>query len=297
MTAQLGIDVQAAVSVGAMFAPSAIGRWLATISHRSASGRSWAKESCTVDGLRNASASPSGAPGVAGDVEHGRRVGHVERRARSAEDLEDGLADVGDERVDVDERLDVAAAGAGVRDHDAAVRVADEDDGAGGALGEERRDVRGVAGHAVQQVRRGQHGEALGLQLGGHGVPARAVGPGSVDEDDRRLRHGQQHRASADGLLDAHAVPASGVARAAPRHEPVRLDAGSDADERQVGVGRIGGRRPERARVVVVDASTTTARCSPGDRGGTGPWPARGSRSTALVAVPSGPPCDARSGA
>ena len=63
ITAQLGIDVHAAASVGAMFAPSAMGRWLAAISQRSASGRSWAKDSCTADGLRNASTSPSGAPG------------------------------------------------------------------------------------------------------------------------------------------------------------------------------------------------------------------------------------------
>jgi hypothetical protein len=63
ITVQLGIVFQAVVWVGAVFAPSVIGRWLATISHRSASGRSCAKASWTVDGLRNASASPSGAPG------------------------------------------------------------------------------------------------------------------------------------------------------------------------------------------------------------------------------------------
>jgi hypothetical protein len=34
-TAQLGMVFQAAFSVGAVFAPSVIGRWLATISHRS----------------------------------------------------------------------------------------------------------------------------------------------------------------------------------------------------------------------------------------------------------------------
>ena len=151
-TAQLGMVFQAAVSVGAMLAPSAIGRWLATISHRSASERSWAKDSCTVDGLRNASASPSGAPGVAGDVEDRGRVGDVERGARSTEDLEDVLADVGDEGVDVDERLHVATTGAGVGDHDAAVGVTDEDDGTGRALREERGDVRRVAGDATEQV-------------------------------------------------------------------------------------------------------------------------------------------------
>ena len=63
ITAQLGMVFQDAVWVGAVLAPSVIGRWLATISHRSASGRSCAKASWTVDGLRNASASPSGAPG------------------------------------------------------------------------------------------------------------------------------------------------------------------------------------------------------------------------------------------
>src|SRR5262245_63604382 len=62
-TAQLGIVFHAATSVGAMLAPSEIGRWLDTINQRSDSDRSWAKASCTVDGLRNASASPSGAPG------------------------------------------------------------------------------------------------------------------------------------------------------------------------------------------------------------------------------------------
>ena len=47
----------------------------------------------------------------------------------------------------------------------------------------------GVGRHSAQQVRRGEDGEALALQLGGDGVPAGAVGPCSVDEDDRGLRH------------------------------------------------------------------------------------------------------------
>jgi len=63
ITVQLGMVFQAVVSVGAVFAPSVIGRWLATISHRSGSERSCAKASWTIEGLRNASASPSGAPG------------------------------------------------------------------------------------------------------------------------------------------------------------------------------------------------------------------------------------------
>ena len=82
--------------------------------------------------------------GVADDVEHGRRVGHVERRARAAEHLEDVLALVGDERVDVDERPTSPPPVAGVGDHEPAVGVTDQHDGAGGALGEERRDVGGI---------------------------------------------------------------------------------------------------------------------------------------------------------
>ena len=62
-TAQLGSVFQAAAPDGVVFALSVIGRWLATINQRSASDRSWAKDWCTVSGLRNASASPSGAPG------------------------------------------------------------------------------------------------------------------------------------------------------------------------------------------------------------------------------------------
>ena len=63
ITAQLGSDFQAAGPDGVVLALRVIGRWPATISQRSASGRSWANELCTVSGLRNASASPSGAPG------------------------------------------------------------------------------------------------------------------------------------------------------------------------------------------------------------------------------------------
>jgi AcrR family transcriptional regulator len=63
ITAQLGMVFQAVASVPAVFAPRVTGRWLAAISRRSASGRSCANDSCTVAGLRNASASPSGAPG------------------------------------------------------------------------------------------------------------------------------------------------------------------------------------------------------------------------------------------
>ena len=62
-TAQLGSDVHPEAPDGVVFALRVIGRWLSTINQRSASGRSWAKDSCTVAGLRNASTSPSGPPG------------------------------------------------------------------------------------------------------------------------------------------------------------------------------------------------------------------------------------------
>src|ERR1700685_2299261 len=65
ITTQLGIVFQAVAVVVAVFSRRVIGRWLATISQRSASGRSCAKESWTVAGLRNASASPCGAAGLA----------------------------------------------------------------------------------------------------------------------------------------------------------------------------------------------------------------------------------------
>ena len=62
-TAQLGKDFHAGAPDGVRFALSVIGRWLSTISQRSSSGRSCANASCTVSGFRNASTSPSGAPG------------------------------------------------------------------------------------------------------------------------------------------------------------------------------------------------------------------------------------------
>jgi hypothetical protein len=43
--------------------------------------------------------------------------------------------------------------------------MADQDDRAGGALREERRDVGGVARHPVQEVGRSQDGEVLALKL------------------------------------------------------------------------------------------------------------------------------------
>ena len=142
MTAQLGIDFHAAVSVGSDVGSEG-DRPLAG-GDQPTVGLGEVLCEGVVDGgrLEERLDVAFGCAGVAGEVEHGGGIGHVERGARSAEDVEDALADVGDEGVDVDERPDVAAAGPGVGDHDTAVRVADEDHGPAGALGEERRDIR-----------------------------------------------------------------------------------------------------------------------------------------------------------
>ena len=72
--------------------------------------------------------------------------------------------------------------------------VTDEQDGARDLL-QERRDVGRISLDPVQQVGWGQDGEALSLELGRNGVPARSVGPCSVDEYRRGRR-----------CLRAHAV-------------------------------------------------------------------------------------------
>ena len=58
-----------------MLAPSVIGRWPAAISQRSASGRSWAKDSCTVVGLEERLGVALGRARIADEVEHRGRVG------------------------------------------------------------------------------------------------------------------------------------------------------------------------------------------------------------------------------
>ena len=93
-----------------------------------------------------------GCAGVAGKVEHCRGIGDSERGTRIAEDVEDALADLGDEGVDVDERLDVATACTGIGDHDAAVGMADEHDRSGGALREERCDICSVCGDSAERL-------------------------------------------------------------------------------------------------------------------------------------------------
>ena len=129
MTAQLGSVFHAAGPDGAVLAPSVIGRWLGGDQPAVRLGEVLGEGLVHRVGLQERLGVALGRAGVADDVEDGRRVGDVERRAGSAEDPEDVLALVGDERVDVHERPHVTAAGPGVRDDEAAVGVADEDDG------------------------------------------------------------------------------------------------------------------------------------------------------------------------
>ena len=92
---------------GSTTAANEAGRWVAAISPWSSADRPFAKLSATTLGRRYVSGTSGGAPGR-DELEDGRRV-----RARGREDRRlarergDGLALVRDERIDVDERLDV----------------------------------------------------------------------------------------------------------------------------------------------------------------------------------------------
>ena len=141
-TAQLGSVFQAAAPDGVVLALSVIGRWLADDQPAVRLGEVLGEGRVDRVGLEERLGVALRRARVAGEVEDGGRVGDGERRSRPAEDLEDRLALVGDERVDVDQRPHVAAAGRGVGDDEAAVGVADQDDGPAGALREERGDVR-----------------------------------------------------------------------------------------------------------------------------------------------------------
>ena len=189
ITAQLGMVFQAVFSVAAVFAPRVIGAL--TCDNQPAVCLGKVLREGVVDGrrLEERLGIPFRGTGVADDVQNGSRVGNVERGTRPAKDLEDGLAHLGDERVNVHERLDVATGCSGVRDHHAPVGMADQDDRTCRALREKRPDVCGIARHAVEEVGRSEDGEALTLELGRYGVPARSICPCTVNKNDRWLRH------------------------------------------------------------------------------------------------------------
>jgi hypothetical protein len=102
------------------------------------------------------------------------------------------LAGLRGEAVGVDEPDDLAGVRIDVRDHHAAVRMSGEDDGALDAA-DQVADGGGVGGDAAQRVGGGDHGVARVQERVDDAVPARRLGEGAVDENDRGL-HGLSFR-------------------------------------------------------------------------------------------------------
>ena len=132
---------------------------------------------------------------VRSDVKVGRSVAprHRPRRllaehaAREhARELEAVLTGLRGESVGVDEPDDFAGVGGDVGDHRAAVGVGGEHDGPVDCT-DDVGDGRGVRGEAAQRVGGGDHRVARVEQRIDDGVPARGLGEGAVDENDRGL--------------------------------------------------------------------------------------------------------------
>ena len=138
-----------------------------------------------VAGLRRVDGELRRRSAVRGRVPPGDERAVQDAVLRSRLGCAEGLALLGGEGRHVDEADDVLRIGRGVRDHRAAVRVADGDHGPFDLL-EDRCDVGGVGGDSTQRVRRCRHRHALGLQPLDHAVPARRVGERAVHEHDGR---------------------------------------------------------------------------------------------------------------
>ena len=95
--------------------------------------------------------------------------------------------------VEKDERLHLVIAACGLRDHVAALGVADEHDRSGHGP-QELGQVGGVTSEIAKRVSESDGTESLTLQGADLRVEARRVGPGAVDEDDRRGLSRQQLR-------------------------------------------------------------------------------------------------------
>src|SRR5207247_8303942 len=113
---------------------------------------------------------------------------HRERREAALE-VVDRLALVGRDAGDVHEPGALLPA-AGDRDHGAAVRMADEDDGAVDLV-DDRRGVGSVVGEPAQRVRRRENGVTVTDEPVVHRPPAGRVSERAVNENDGRTRHNE----------------------------------------------------------------------------------------------------------
>src|SRR5262249_26130422 len=107
----------------------------------------------------------------------------VEAETRTCGEVEQQVAFVGNEGVDVDESLDVGHGYGGVGDDEAAVGMPDQHDRAGDRL-EEALDIRAVFDRTAQGVRWDKNVVAVVDQLPCDGVPAGAVSPVPVHQHD-----------------------------------------------------------------------------------------------------------------
>jgi hypothetical protein len=133
-----------------------------------------------------------GVEAVDADPKVGRAVAPrdgLQRRAERAAREHPGQGDAalagrGREPGDVDEADDVAGIGVDVRDHRAPVRVPDEHDRPVDRS-DQVADGGGVRREPAQGVGGGDHGVTRAVQGLDDAVPARRLGEGAVDENDR----------------------------------------------------------------------------------------------------------------
>ncbi len=188
MMAHDGMSFQAGGPDGSASPANDAGRCVAWITAASSGETSWAKLSVTVLGRRYVSTTSGGAPGIGTSLNVAVGLVTAGPRADACAGERDGrLALVRDERVDVDQALDVLGAGGGVRDDEAAVRMGHEQDGPVDRVEVVPHD-RGVCLRAAQRVRERDHVMAGRVEKPDHTGPAGGVRPGAVDEDDRRSR-------------------------------------------------------------------------------------------------------------
>jgi hypothetical protein len=110
-----------------------------------------------------------------------------------ARQREGALAGFGREAAGVDEPDDFAGVGRDARDHRAAVGVGGENDGPVDRT-DDVGDGGGVRGEAAQRVGGGDHRVSGVEQRVDDAIPARGLGEGAVDENDRGWHGGRSFR-------------------------------------------------------------------------------------------------------